>query len=156
MMAAARDAARAAARPPLLLGVTALTSLAAEDCRSIGVSLPVEEWTVRLAELALESGMDGIVASARELSSLASRFGRRLQYVVPGIRPPGSAAQDQARVAGPREAIASGADFLVVGRPILRSSDPALTADRIVEEIASALAATGSRWISRNNPAAQA
>lgn len=140
MMEAARDAARESVASPLLLAVTALTSLSDDDARSIGISLQTGEWVERLAELALASGIPGVVASPLELPMLHRRFGRRLRYVIPGIRPAGASAEDQARAAEPAKAILAGADFIVVGRPILRAPDPVAAADRIVEEIASALA----------------
>lgn len=140
MMEAARDAACGSDRPPLLLAVTALTSLSDDDGRSIGISLQLGEWALRLAELASASGIPGVVASPLELPLLHGRFGSALRYVTPGIRPAGASAEDQARAAEPGQAVRAGADFIVVGRPILRAPDPAAAADRIVEEIASALA----------------
>lgn len=140
MMEAARDAARESDVPPLLLAVTALTSLSDDDGRSIGISLPLAEWVERLAELALAAGIPGVVASPLELPLLYRRFGGRLRYVIPGIRPAGASPEDQVRAAEPGKAILAGADFIVVGRPILRAPDPVVAADRIVAEIASALA----------------
>jgi orotidine-5'-phosphate decarboxylase len=139
MMEAARDAAGASAAPPLLLAVTALTSLSPDDSRSIGVCLTIPEWAERLAELACRSGIPGLVASPLELSVLHPKFGSKMQFVTPGIRPAGASTQDQARTAGPREAMLAGADFIVVGRPILQAPDPVRAADRIVAEIAEAL-----------------
>ncbi len=140
MMEAARDAALESQTPPLLLAVTALTSLSEDEARGIGISRQIGEWVVQLAELAVHAGIPGVVASAMELPLLRARFGRGLRYVTPGIRPAGSPAHDQARAAEPAEAVRAGADFIVVGRPILRAPDPAAAADRIVDEIASALA----------------
>jgi orotidine-5'-phosphate decarboxylase len=139
MMEAARDAAGASASPPLLLAVTALTSLSPDDSRSIGVPLTISEWADRLAELACQSGIRGLVASPVELPVLRPKFGSTMQFVTPGIRPTGASAQDQVRTAGPREAMLAGADFIVVGRPILQAPDPVAAADRIVAEIAGAL-----------------
>jgi orotidine-5'-phosphate decarboxylase len=142
MLEAARDAAQAAAAPPMLLGVTALTSLTPEDAQSLGIQGTLTTWVERLAELALEAGIPGLVASAHELPTLHARFGGRMRLVIPGIRPGGAPSQDQARTATPAEAISAGADFLVVGRPILQAPDPGQAADRIVEEIARALPAS--------------
>ena len=140
MMEAACGAAQAAPHPPLLLAVTALTSLSPEDGRSIGVSAPIADWVVQLAGLARQSGIRGLVASPLELPHLHSRFRGEMQLVIPGIRPAGASALDQARTAEPGQAIRSGADFIVVGRPILNAADPAAAADRVVAEIAAALA----------------
>jgi len=136
MLEAAREEAQAASKPPLLLAVTALTSLTPEDALSIGIGTSITEWTERLAELALQAGVPGIVTSSQELPGLRVKFGPAFRYVIPGIRPAGSPSQDQARIATPAAAIRSGADFLVVGRPILQAADPARIADQIVNEIA--------------------
>jgi orotidine-5'-phosphate decarboxylase len=89
----------------------------------------------RLGELAYSSGIRGIVASSKELPMLRAKFGDSLKLVVPGIRPAGTALQDQSRTATPAEAIRAGADYIVVGRPILQAPDPARAADSIVAEI---------------------
>jgi orotidine-5'-phosphate decarboxylase len=138
MLEAARAAAGESAQPPLLLAVSALTSLGDDECLEIGVQLPVAGWVDRLAGIACDAGIPGLIASPLELRSLRRRFSGRLQLVTPGIRPSGSPAHDQARSATPREAIEAGADFIVVGRPILRAGDPAAAADGIVAEIAAA------------------
>lgn len=140
MLSAAREEAQASGSPPLLLAVTALTSLSPEDVSMIGVGLSVDQWVEQLADLAYGSGVRGIVASSRELPALRRKFGGAFQFVIPGIRPAGSASQDQSRTATPAEAIRSGADFIVVGRPILQAPDPAAAADAIVEEIRQACA----------------
>ncbi len=139
MLEAALDAARSAPKPPLLLAVTALTSLSADDAQSIGIRDPIGDWAEQLAGLALRAGLSGIVTSPREVSSLRRRFGSKLKLVVPGIRPAGSATQDQARIATPTDAIRTGADFIVVGRPILQAAEPTCAADQIVAEIAAGL-----------------
>ncbi|HEX4882872.1 MAG TPA: orotidine-5'-phosphate decarboxylase [Casimicrobiaceae bacterium] len=130
MMAAARkavdDAARDAGRaPPLLIAVTVLTSLGAEDLASIGVPATPAEHVVRLAKLAQGAGLDGVVCSAKEAVALRAACGPDFRLVTPGIRPAGAAAQDQVRVTTPAEAIAAGADWLVIGRPITGAPDPA-------------------------------
>jgi orotidine-5'-phosphate decarboxylase len=139
MLEAARDAAMASPKPPMLLAVTALTSLAPEDARAIGIEGTLAAWVERLAGLAVDAGIPGLVASSHELPQLYAAIGDKIKYVIPGIRPMGAQLQDQARAATPGDAIRAGADFLVVGRPILQASDPAHAADRIVEEIAEGL-----------------
>jgi orotidine-5'-phosphate decarboxylase len=139
MLAAASREAQASGSPPLLLAVTALTSLSNEDIHSLGVPDSAAQWVERLASMARDSGIPGIVTSSHELGMLRGRFGKDLKYVVPGIRPAGAALQDQSRAATPGDAIRAGADYIVVGRPILQASDPAKAADAIVEEIKGAL-----------------
>jgi orotidine-5'-phosphate decarboxylase len=139
MLAAAREAADASPVPPKLLAVTALTSLSDDDMHQVGVGLRVRQWVDRLAELALQAGVDGLVASPLETSSLRNRFGKVPCLVVPGIRPAGMNAGDQARTAQPADAVRAGADFLVVGRPILQADDPVRVADSIVATIADGL-----------------
>lgn len=136
MLEAAREAAQAASKPPLLLAVTALTSLTPEDALSVGVGISITAWAERLAELALQAGISGLVTSSQELPGLRAKFGHAFRFVIPGIRPAGSPSQDQARTATPASAIRAGADFLVVGRPILQALDPVRVADQIVAEIA--------------------
>ncbi|NLT65446.1 MAG: orotidine-5'-phosphate decarboxylase [Acidobacteria bacterium] len=135
MIAAAAEEARDSGSPPLILAVTALTSLSADDIHALGVPLTPADWVERLAEIAQLSGAAGVVASAKELPVLRAKFGNGLKYVIPGIRPAGTATQDQSRIATPRDAIRAGADYIVVGRPVLQANDPAAAADAIVEEI---------------------
>jgi orotidine-5'-phosphate decarboxylase len=137
MLSAAVEEAQAAKTPPLLLAVTALTSLSEDDIHNLGVAGTTEQWVERLAAIACNSGIPGIVASSKELVMLRRKFQDKLQFVIPGIRPAGAALQDQSRTATPAEAIRSGADYIVVGRPILQASDPAKAADAIIEEIRS-------------------
>jgi len=134
---AAADAARDAKIDcPLLLGVTVLTSLDADDLDAIGLRGPVGERALRLAELAAEAGLDGVVASAGEVRAIRERLGPDFKLVVPGIRPAfAHSAADQKRTATPAEALAAGADFLVIGRPIAKAPDPLAALRRIVEEI---------------------
>jgi orotidine-5'-phosphate decarboxylase len=139
MMRAARVALKGKKNPPLLLGVTILTSLDADSLRRLGIGARPREWAVKLALLARKAGLDGVVASAREAAAIRRACGRKFLIVVPGVRPTPMAAQDQARVASPSEAICAGADFLVVGRPITASPRPRAAAMRIVEEISDAL-----------------
>jgi len=135
MLAGAQEEAQASGSPPMLLAVTALTSLSDRDIQTLGVTGTAEQWVERLAALAQESGIPGIVASSKELPMLRRRFKDALQFVVPGIRPAGAAVQDQSRTATPGQAIKDGASYIVVGRPILQSPDPAAAADAIVQEI---------------------
>jgi orotidine-5'-phosphate decarboxylase len=139
MMQAARQAACDAAdsidaAPPKLIAVTVLTSFDAADLAGIGVPGAVSEQAHRLAALAAEAGMDGLVCSAHEAKSLKAEFGSLLR-IVPGIRPDWAAAGDQKRVMTPAEALREGADLLVIGRPISLAKDPADAARRIAAEI---------------------
>ncbi len=137
-LAAARDTAETLSVPrPKLLAVTVLTSLDQEDLRQMGVDGGGPHAQVdRLAFLALDSGMDGLVCSALEIGHVRSRFGTDPILMVPGIRPEGGDADDQKRVTTPQRALADGADFLVIGRPITRATDPGQAADRILLELA--------------------
>jgi len=142
MMAAARDAvARAAAETgapkPLLIAVTVLTSLNARDLAEIGIQASPEEQVLRLARLAQAQGLDGVVCSAQEAAALKRALGPAFKLVTPGIRPAGAGTQDQARVMTPPQAIAAGADYLVIGRPITAAPDPLAALDAINASIAS-------------------
>jgi orotidine-5'-phosphate decarboxylase len=130
--------------PPLRLGpkvlaVTILTSLERQDLAEVGISGTPIEAVVRLARLAQSAGLDGVVASAREISVLRQACGPDFLIVTPGIRPASTAADDQARIATPASAIAAGADYLVVGRPITGAPDPVAAADAIVAEMENSL-----------------
>ncbi|RMH81200.1 MAG: orotidine-5'-phosphate decarboxylase [Acidobacteria bacterium] len=107
-----------------LLGVTLLTSLEKEDMEELGMCLDKDEHVLRLAQLGLEEGLDGIVCSGRELPLLRERLGSSFLAVVPGIRLEGEEAQDQKRTVSLQEALSAGADILVMGRSILRSENP--------------------------------
>jgi orotidine-5'-phosphate decarboxylase len=126
-------------RRPLLLAVTILTSSDAATLREVGIERPVEEMVPRLARLAQQAGMDGVVASAREVGLIREACGDRFAIVTPGVRPAFAALDDQKRVTTPAEAIAAGSDYLVIGRPISAADDPAGAADRILEEMDRAL-----------------
>jgi orotidine-5'-phosphate decarboxylase len=117
---------------PLLFGVTVLTSLEARDLEQVGVSRGVEEQVVALAEMGKTAGLDGVVASPREIRGLRQACGAEFLIVTPGIRLAESEPDDQARTLTPREAIEAGADYLVVGRPILKATDPLAAAETIL------------------------
>jgi orotidine-5'-phosphate decarboxylase len=139
MMRAAAEAAAAAGQGrPLVLAVTVLTSLAAGDLESIGIAESVRDQVTRLAILARACGLDGVICAASEIMALRGATGRRFKLVVPGVRPVWAAADDHKRVLTPGDAIALGADYLVIGRPIVAAKHPAEAAQRIVEEIAAA------------------
>jgi len=123
---------------PYLLGVTVLTSLSQPDINQLGFGCTVENLVVRLAWLAEQTGIDGIVCSPLELGRLGKEKFKRLFFVTPGIRPSGSSTDDQARVKGPADAIAAGARYLVVGRPITGAADPVEAAEVILNEIGTA------------------
>lgn len=135
MLRAAVEAASDANPALLVLGVTVLTSLDESDLEKIGVQGTVLDEVLRLSALALDSGCQGVVASAREASALRAKLGNDFVIVTPGVRPPGSGHGDQARVLTPAEALAAGASYIVVGRPITEAPDPAAEARAILEQI---------------------
>ena len=135
MLAAAVAAARQSDPRPAVIAVTVLTSLAGSDLTELGVAGDPAQQVERLAALALDAGVDGLVCSALEAGNLRRRFGPAPFLITPGIRPAGADAHDQARVATPAEALAAGADFLVIGRPITGAADPAAAADAIAHEL---------------------
>ena len=132
MLCAAVEAARESNPALMVLGVTVLTSMDDSDLDKIGVRGTVLEEVVRLGRLALESGCQGIVASAREASALRAELGDTFAIVTPGVRLPGGSHGDQARVVTPAEAIAAGASHIVVGRPITEAADPTAQARAIL------------------------
>jgi orotidine-5'-phosphate decarboxylase len=136
MLRAATDAAQAINPNLLVLAVTVLTSLNDADLGTLGVRGGVSDQVLRLAALALANGYKGIVASARECEALREEFGQDFVIVTPGVRPAGSGHDDQARVVTPAEAIAAGASYIVVGRPITEARDPAAEARAILGQIA--------------------
>jgi orotidine-5'-phosphate decarboxylase len=137
MMQAAEQAAQEEARrrgqaAPLVLGVTVLTSLDDAALAELGVAGNAASQVERLARLAVRSGLRGLVCSPLELPVLRGLLPREVQLVTPGIRPAGTDAGDQKRTLGPREAMAAGADWLVIGRPIIAAPDPRAAAERIL------------------------
>ena len=135
MMRAAREAVAAFARPPLLIGVTVLTSLSTADLAPIGFSGSAEENAERLARLAQSAGLDGVVCSAQEAPRLRAACGAAFALVTPGIRLAEGEAGDQSRVTTPVEALRRGAHYLVIGRPITQSADPRATLAAIRQSI---------------------
>lgn len=149
MMAAAYQGAHEGAQaadvePPIVIGVTALTSLSGRDLAQVGMGEDVVAVVDRLARLVNTAGLDGVVASPQEVEHLRGVLGAESRIVTPGVRPDwdelaARRSDDQSRVATPHAAILAGADYLVVGRPIRESDDPGAAADRVVAEIATAL-----------------
>jgi orotidine-5'-phosphate decarboxylase len=136
MMRAAREALDAVTHPPLLIGVTILTSLADADLERIGFTGRAAENVERLARLARACGLDGVVCSAEEAQALRHATGGDFTLVTPGIRLAADARGDQSRVVTPREAVRLGADYLVIGRSITDSADPAATLEQIRQSLA--------------------
>lgn len=139
MMAAAVQAAREGGeRRPLVIAVTVLTSIDQDMLRdTLAVAEPMDDHVIRLAQMAQRAGCDGVVASPREIESVKGACGDEFLVVTPGIRPSWAEADDQKRTLRPREAIAAGADYIVVGRPITRADDPRAAAQRVLEEMSS-------------------
>lgn len=136
MMLAAREALAKAGKPPKLIAVTLLTSMGSADLAEVGISGNAQDAVLRLAQLARQCGLDGVVCSPQETAVLRRQLGGAFCLVTPGIRPADTARDDQERVATPRQAIAGGADYLVVGRPITRAPDPLAALRSINDEIA--------------------
>lgn len=135
MMAACREELdKLAGRKPLLIGVTVLTSMEQQDLAGIGLDIAPQEQVLRLAGLAAQAGMDGLVCSAQEAPALKASH-PALQLVTPGIRPAGSSADDQKRILTPAKALAAGSDYLVIGRPITQAPDPAAALSAVVAEL---------------------
>lgn len=124
---------------PLLLAVTILTSSNDETLREIGIDRPVAEMVPRLARLAKEAGMDGVVASPKEVGLIREACGEDFVIVTPGVRPSFASQDDQKRVTTPADALRAGADYLVIGRPISAAANPVEAADCIIEEMQTAL-----------------
>ncbi len=130
-----RAATAARVNNMLLLGVTVLTSATEKTLREIGIQDKVDDQVLRLAKLGVEAGIDGVVASPHEIKSLRREFGDKIKIVVPGIRPSWSEAGDQKRTMTPREALEAGADYLVIGRPIIAHPDPNEAAAKILQDL---------------------
>jgi orotidine-5'-phosphate decarboxylase len=120
---------------PKVLAVTILTSATEDTLRGIGIDHPVPDMVVRLAKLAKSAGIDGVVASPQETPLIRAACGPEFLIVTPGVRPAFAAADDQKRIMSPGEAVAQGADYLVIGRPIAAAADPASACELIISEI---------------------
>jgi len=136
MMQAAAQAIQNCEHQPLLIAVTILTSMSSEDLIEIGLPASAEENVLRLAQLAYDSGLDGVVCSAMEAEVLRNQLGSKFQLVTPGIRPAGFVKDDQSRVMTPADAVTAGASYLVVGRPITQANDPTAVLNAINASIA--------------------
>jgi orotidine-5'-phosphate decarboxylase len=132
---AAEEATKLGTERPLLVGVTVLTSLKTEHLRTIGVESDTEEQVLRLAGLAQEAGLDGVVCSPQEIDLVKGECGGEFLVVAPGIRPVWAAAQDQKRILTPAQAIHKGADYIVIGRPIIKDPSPRDAFRKILEEL---------------------
>jgi len=135
MMDAAKQALSAYSQPPLLIAVTVLTSMDASDLAGIGIVESPEAMVQKLAKLAQQAGMDGVVCSAMETQAMKAALGSAFLTVTPGIRPANAEAGDQRRVVTPEQAIANGSDYIVVGRPITQAADPAQACAAIAASI---------------------
>jgi orotidine-5'-phosphate decarboxylase len=135
MLRAATDAARGVNPSLMVLAVTVLTSMGDQDLERIGVRGQVVDQVLRLAALAIANDCAGVVASAQEASDLRSELGTDFTIVTPGVRPAGTGHGDQVRVVSPAEAIAAGADYIVVGRPITEATDPGFEARAILAQL---------------------
>ncbi len=138
MMETAREALANVGHRPKLIAVTVLTSMAQEDLHGIGISATPAEMVSRLAQLARDSGLDGVVCSAQEAPALRDQCGKDFCLVTPGIRPAQAGLDDQVRVATPRAALQNGSSYLVIGRPITRAASPLQALQDISIEIGGA------------------
>lgn len=135
MMAAAQAALADLPKPPLLIAVTVLTSMSAEDLGEVGISATPADQVLRLARLAHACKLDGVVCSAQEAAMLRAELGAGFRLVTPGIRPAGAEAGDQRRVMTPAEALRAGATDLVIGRPVTAAADPLAALKQIQSDI---------------------
>lgn len=134
MMKAAAEAGKEA-NIPMTIAVTILTAMDQDDLTAIGVMDPIEDQVVRLAKLTQDSGLQGVVCSAKEIAPIRKACGPDFKLIVPGIRPDWAAKGDQKRVMTPRDAVKAGADILVIGRPITQAADPVEAAQKIAAEL---------------------
>ncbi len=138
MMRAAKEAVPTHTGAPWILGVTVLTSLSEEELSGeLGIKVSLKNEVLHLAKLAKRAGLNGVVASAQEVSMIKKTLGREFKVVTPGIRPRWSVKGDQHRVVTPREAFGLGADYIVIGRPITGASDLRQAASKVIEEVES-------------------
>ena len=136
MLNAAREALETSQNRPLLIAVTILTSMGHEDLQEIGLNGTPEDNVLRLASLANEAGLDGVVCSSKEVTNLRQTQGDTFTLVTPGIRPAGSDAGDQKRIMTPVDAVQAGSSYLVIGRPITQSPDPVQALQNINTDLA--------------------
>lgn len=129
------EAVRIKKEKPKVIAVTILTSMDENNLKKTGVHDTIETQVLRLAKLAKEAALDGVVASPAEVISIRKTIGKDFLIVTPGVRPAWAAKNDQKRIATPKEAIANGADFIVVGRPITEAGDPVEATKKILEEL---------------------
>ncbi|MCP3852422.1 MAG: orotidine-5'-phosphate decarboxylase [Gammaproteobacteria bacterium] len=137
MMEFAREAIEKSDHKPLLIGVTILTSLSRQDIAEVGLDIEPADQVLRLAKLANASGLDGVVCSPQEVMTLKKEIRQDFSLVTPGVRPAGSAIGDQQRIMTPSEALSSGSDYLVIGRPITAQKDPVMALENILAECGS-------------------
>lgn len=135
MLEAARAAVDQASHHPLLIGVTVLTSHEERDMTDLGLSQDIGTQVERLAQLAQNCRLDGVVCSPREVERLRQRCGKKFSLITPGVRPANASMDDQRRTLTPGEAIAHGADYLVIGRPVTRAPDPVTVLAQIADDI---------------------
>jgi orotidine-5'-phosphate decarboxylase len=135
MMEAALESVSNASHRPIMTAVTVLTSMSADDLREIGIQREPKDQVLHLAQLAKDSGMDGVVCSAQEAEMLRAQLAQPFTLVTPGIRPANSDANDQHRIVTPSDAMAKGVDYLVIGRPITAHAEPLQSLNNIIDEI---------------------
>ena len=135
MLQAAQGSIADRARRPIILGVTVLTSMDDKDLKQIGINFTATEMVQKLAALAQQTGLDGVVCSAQEASILRQALGAGFVLVTPGIRLSTDTADDQRRIVTPKQAMQNGADYLVIGRPVLNAADPVKVLEQIAHEI---------------------
>lgn len=133
------EAAKLQVACPALIAVTVLTSMDQEQWADLGCARTIGDQVLELAKLSQQSGLDGVVASSQEAALIRSACGESFKIVTPGIRPSGSATDDQARIMTPADALKAGADYLVVGRPITAAAEPRLAAEKILKEMKEAV-----------------
>jgi orotidine-5'-phosphate decarboxylase len=136
LKAAVEASASSASMPTKVIAVTVLTSMDEQQLLETGIQGNLLDQVVKLGDIALETGCAGVVSSAREVKALRAKLGTGFLAVTPGVRPAGAAHGDQARVVTPAEAIAAGANYIVVGRPITAANNPSAEATNILKEIA--------------------
>ena len=134
MMSACREVLEQVQQPPLLIGVTVLTSMEQQDLAGLGLDVAPQEQVLRLGQLGREAGLDGLVCSAQEATAIKQLW-PQAQLVTPGIRPAGSAQDDQKRILTPTQAMQAGADFLVIGRPITKAQNPQQALEQVLLEL---------------------